>query len=139
MTTVLSESQVRFLLFLAEAIVPEVGDLDDTGRRSCVAIIDQALQDRPPPLRRKFIFFLSALRWTPVFRHGVPLDSLRGEALNAALDWFQDCPLPLVRKGFWGLKTLIFMGYYGRPEVGEAIHYTPSFSGNDFLEGNCRD
>jgi hypothetical protein len=31
--------------------------------------------------------------------------------------------LVLVRRGFWGLRTLILMGYYGRPAAAAAIGY----------------
>ena len=35
----------------------------------------------------------------------------------------QDAPLLLLRRGFWGLRTLIFMGYYGRDAARDAIGY----------------
>ncbi len=34
-----------------------------------------------------------------------------------------------IRVGFWALRTLAFLGYYGRPEVGERIGYRPDPGG----------
>ena len=53
---------------------------------------------------------------------------------NWLLRTIEAAPLKLVRAGFWGLKTLIFLGYYGQRQTAAAIHYTPSLrNGNDFL------
>ena len=35
--------------------------------------------------------------------------------------------------GFWGLKTIVFMGYYSQDAVAPMIGYTPSFAGNESL------
>jgi hypothetical protein len=48
---------------------------------------------------------------------------------DAALRWFHDAPLAPLRHGFWGVKTLIFMGYYGRPEAAAEIGYRPARAG----------
>jgi hypothetical protein len=31
--------------------------------------------------------------------------------------------LLLLRRGIWGLRTLVFMGYYARPEAAAALGY----------------
>ena len=38
--------------------------------------------------------------------------------------------LTLLRRGFWGLRTLVFLGYYGRPEIGGRIGYQPRRQGD---------
>jgi hypothetical protein len=50
-------------------------------------------------------------------------------AQDAVLRWFEDCPLGLLRKGFWGLKAMIYMGYYGQPETNELVGYAPEIDG----------
>jgi hypothetical protein len=32
--------------------------------------------------------------------------------------------MPIIRVGFWGLRTLALLGYYARPEAAEEIGYT---------------
>lgn len=129
----LTEPQWRFVRGLAERIVPEVADLDTEGEARFRAIIDEALAARPPQVRRQFGLFLGLLRWLPALRHGAAFERLTPARQDAALAWFHDCPVGRLRQGFWGLKTLVFMGYYGRAEAGEQLGYAPSFAGNEHL------
>ena len=129
----LSRDKAGFLRVLAARIVPETVALDSAGRARFLSIIDHALQDRDPKVRRQFSIFLGVLRWAPLFRYGVSFDGLRIDRKDGVLGWFEDCPVSLLRKGFWGLKAMVFMGYYGQPETNEEIGYEPSFDGRDGL------
>ena len=125
----LSQEKAEFLQVLAARIVPETAELDAAGLSRFFAIIDKALQDRPASVRRQFATFLGVLRWVSLFRYGGPLETLRAERQDAVLRWFEDCPVSLLRKGFWGLKAMVFMGYYGQPETNELVGYAPDFDG----------
>jgi hypothetical protein len=125
----LSEGKAEFLGLLAGRIVPETSDLDDSGRARFFDIIDEALEDRPAGVRRQFATFLGLMRWLPLIRYGGPFDKLGADRPDDALRWFEDCPVGLFRKGFWGLKVLVFMGYYGQNETWEAVGYAPEFDG----------
>lgn len=129
----LSQRQRRFLLALARRVVPESEGMDPQAQSKFLSIIETALASRPSAMRRQVGLFLAILRWLPALRYGVPLDRLTSDRQDAALRWFQGFPVALVRKGFWGIKAMIFMGYYGRPEVGEQLHYVPSRTGNQLL------
>ncbi len=131
----LSEKQWAFLIKVARRVVPETAALDAVGRERFVAIIGNALSDRPRNIRRQFALFLGVIRWAPLLRFGAPFDRLAPEHRDAVLRWFMDAPLGKLRSGFWGLRVLIFMGHYGQPEVWPAIRYTPSFRGNEMLHG----
>jgi hypothetical protein len=125
----LSTEKAEFLQVLAARIVPETTELDAAGLSRFFGIIDEALFNRPAPVRRQFATFLGLLRWAPVARYGSPLEKLRAERQDAVLRWFEDCPVGLFRKGFWGLKAMVFMGYYGQPETNELVGYAPDFDG----------
>ena len=129
----LSQEKAEFLQVLAARIVPETTDLDAAGLSRFFGIIDGALQDRPASVRRQFAVFLGLLRWAPLARYGSPLDKLRTARQDAVLRWFEDCPVSLLRKGFWGLKAMVFMGYYGQPETNELVGYAPEFDGRERL------
>ena len=129
----LPQEKAEFLRVLAARIVPETAELDAAGQARFFGIIDEALQIREPSLRRQFSIFLSVLRWAPLFRFGTSLDRLSPERQDAALRWFEDCPISLLRKGFWGLKAMVFMGYYGQPETNELVGYEPEFDGRSGL------
>ncbi len=125
----LSETHAAFLMVVAETITPEVAALDAAGRARMTAIIDTALMDRDAATRSQFGTFLTVIRTVPVLRFGRTFDRLDGGRRNAVLRWFEDCPVPLLRKGFWGLKVLVFMGFYGQEETWSGIGYAPEFDG----------
>jgi hypothetical protein len=127
------DSSEAFLLLLARRIVPESERMSEDEKARFASIVRAALEDRPPSLRRQFGLFLTVLRWLPALRYLGPYDSLSPSHQDAALRWFQDAPIDLLRKGFWGLKTLVFMGYYGQPELGKKLGYRPAKNGNQFL------
>jgi len=118
---------------LAGRIVPESAALDAPARDRLVALVEDLLATRPAKMRRELALFLRVLRWLPAVRYLRPLDRLAARDRDAALRWFQDSPVALFRKGFWGVKTLVYLGYYGRPEAAQAIGYRPSPNGNRFL------
>ena len=125
----LSDKHSAFFMVVAETITPEVASLDADGRARMAAIVDTALQDRDATTRKQFGTFLAVIRLAPVFRFGRAFDRLNGNRRNAVLRWFENCPISLLRKGFWGLKVLVFMGYYGQVEHWSAIGYAPDFDG----------
>jgi hypothetical protein len=124
---------LRFLLLAGERIAPGIAALDAGAREQVSAIIAQAIEARPPAVRRQLALFLGVLRWAPLLRYGRPFDRLPPARQDAVLRWFHNAPITALRQGFWGVKTLVFMGYYGRPDVGGQIGYRPSRDGNAFL------
>jgi len=129
----LSREKAEFLRVLASRIVPETSSLDAAGLGRFFGIIDEALADREPAVRRQFATFLGVLRWAPLARYGGPFDGLSTERQDAVLRWFENSPVDLLRKGTWGLKTMVFMGYYGQPETNSLVGYCPTFDGRDVL------
>lgn len=130
---VLTPTQRAFLLGIAPRFVPDAARLDASEATAFTDLIDEALAQRPITLQRQFGLLMSVMRWSPVLRYGRPLDALPPASQDAVLRWFQDAPAQKLRSGFWGLRTLILMGYYGRPAVGPVIAYLPPDNGNAIL------
>jgi hypothetical protein len=134
MAGLISENQKRLLWAVALRLVPEAASLDAAARDKFFALVEGALSGRSSSLIGQFKLFLAVLQWIPVLRFGLPLTALSGERQDAVLRWFQEAPYHLIRKGFWGLKTMLMMGYYGQPETWEKISYRPSRErGNELL------
>ena len=133
----LSQEKAEFLRVLAARIVPETAELDAAGMSRFFGLIDEALLERPPSVRRQFGTYLGLLRWAPLARFGGPFEKLSEDRQDAVLRWFESCPVGLLRAGFWGLKVLIFMGYYGQPETNAAIGYLPQRDGRAGLDARA--
>lgn len=129
----LDEDQWALLMAVAARVTPETAGLDDTAKRDFRALIDTALGQRPAAVQKQFAGLLKIVRLAPVFRYGKPFDKLPPEKQDAVIAWFQDAPVTLLRKGLWGLKAMVFMGYYGRPEAATRVGWTPTFDGNTEL------
>lgn len=125
--TSLDETRASFLLVVARRIVPEAAALDEAGVAQVLAIIDRALLDRGPEVGRKFSLFLDVLRWAPLVRYGATFPRLGPQQQDGVLRWFESAPVTLLRQGLWGLKSMVFLGYYGRTEAWEEVGYAPSF------------
>lgn len=108
---------------LARTIVPEATALDDAEWTEVERIIEQGLASRPASVRRQLRVLVRALDLIPLLRYGRTFRALDGDRRTRFLLGVQDAPLLLLRRGFWGLRTLVFMGYYGRPAAAAAIGY----------------
>jgi len=128
-------TSTRQAMFLAVAVrvVPEMAALDEAGRDEALALVERQLAGRPGKMRRELALFLTVIRWAPVLRYGRPFDRLPPGPRDAVLAWLEDAPVTKLRSGFWGLKTLAFLAYYGRPSVAETINYRPARDGNALL------
>jgi hypothetical protein len=127
-------SSPRTLWTAALRIVPGCATLDEDGRGRFDALVTRALGARRPAMRRQFGLFLAVVRWAPAFRWGRPFDSLDDARRDRFLSWLENNPLRPLRQGFWGLKTIVCMGYYGQPELSRRFSYAPDQSGNDALD-----
>ena len=104
-------------------VVPEAAQLDEREWLALEEIVRGALEPRPRALQRQFILLIRAIEWLPLFRYGRRFTSLDPERRRRFLDGLQNAPLLLVRRGIWGLRTVLLMGYYGRPAAAQAIGY----------------
>lgn len=108
---------------LATTIVPEAVSLDERGWSEVEDIIERGLESRPGSMRRQLRILVRALNVLPIFRFGKTFGSLDTPKRTAFLESVQNAPVLLLRRGFWGLRTLVFMGYYSRDDARAEIGY----------------
>ncbi|HSD31456.1 MAG TPA: hypothetical protein VLB49_06070 [Gemmatimonadales bacterium] len=104
-------------------VVPEATRLDEAGWAAIEDTVAAALASRPATLQRQVLLFLRVVEWLPLVRFGRRFTRLDPARRARVLKSLLDAPLLLVRRGMWGLRTLLLMGYYGRPEVRDEIGY----------------
>ena len=108
---------------VAETVVPEAARLDPAEWNDVERIVTRAIAARPGRLQRQLAMLLRFLEWIPLFRYGHRFSRLDPARRARFLDSLQTSRLLLARRGIWGLRTLVLMGYYGRPRAAAAIGY----------------
>lgn len=114
---------------IACTIVPEAAAMDEKAWSELNALMDAALGDRPAALQRRLQLFLCAIDWLPLLRFGRRFVSLQSAQRERFLRGLENHTVQLIRSGFWGLRTLVLLGYYGRPDAVAAIGYAASPQG----------
>jgi len=107
---------------LAICFVPETARATPAQWAALEAAVERALEARPG-LRPQLGLFIRLLDLSARLRHGhslARLDPVRGDALLRA---FSASPVLLLRRGVWGLRTLVFLGWYTQPEVIVGLGY----------------
>ncbi len=130
---VFSDKDAKFLLVLAKRIVPDIATLPEEEQMGVIGRIDDALASREPALRLQFLAFLKILKLSSLPRHFKTFDRIKPEQQDVMIKKFEDHAISKLRSGIWGVRTLIFMGYYGNPDRASQFHYTPSINGNEKL------
>ena len=108
---------------LAITMVPDAASLDERAWRDVDASIAQALARRPPSVRRQLALLIRVLDALPLLRWGRRFRHLGAGRRARFLDAIQYSPILLLRRGVWGLRTLVFLAYYARPDVQLELGY----------------
>ena len=116
---------------VVSTVAPEAAQLDEQGWRELETLVEVTLRDRPAAIQRQLRLLLRAIQWFCVFRYGRGFSSLSAEQRTRVLARLQDHRVELIRCGFWGLRTLALLGFYGRAEAARAIGYAPYPGGWD--------
>jgi hypothetical protein len=130
--TVLSPVQSIFRAVVS-TLVPEAEQLGEPGWGELEMLVEATLQNRPRAMHRQLRLFIRAIQWLPLFRYGKRFTSLSAEQRMGILCSFQDHRVEVIRCGFWGLRTLALLGYYGRQEGVQAIGYAADARGWEVL------
>ena len=113
---------VRFEALQA-ALVPRSRDLNWSQREHGRELVNQLLAIMSAADRRALAQYLLAIDVFSLLYGLRPFQSLSETKQAALLGWLFDCPIPLLRKGFWGLNSLAKLSVYGQPSLGDNFGY----------------
>lgn len=108
---------------VAAVVAPATASLDEAGWQRVEAIVERALAERPPRMRRQLVAFIRLIDALALARHRRRFRSLDAVRRARLLESLQDSPVLLLRRGFWGLRTLVYMGWYAQPDTARALGY----------------
>jgi hypothetical protein len=114
---------------IARAVVPEAASLDETGWASFERLLEGAVSTRPAAVVRQLRAFLLILGFIARVRHGRSLAGLTPREAGGLLEQLAASRLLLFRRGVWGLRTLVLLGYYADDDRARALGYRASPAG----------
>jgi hypothetical protein len=114
---------------LAITFVPEIAGATAAEWSELEHRITQALATRPSAMRRQLGLFVRVLEAASRIRYRTGLAALDPGRRTTLLEAFAGSPLLLFRRGVWGLRTLIMLGWYTQPSVVTALGYRASPAG----------
>lgn len=114
---------------LARAILPEAAQFGELDWHIMEERVGGALADKSPRMLRQLGIFVRLIGILGLLRHGRRLATIPDHQLRALLERLERSPLLLIRRGVWGLRTLVFLGHYTRPEAAAAIGYRATAAG----------
>jgi hypothetical protein len=108
---------------VAATVVPETVALDDAAWRAVEVVVEQQLASRPEAIRRQFGLFLRLVEAVPMVRFGRRFSRLDAVRRHRFLHSLERSPVLVLRRGLWGVRTLVYVGYYSQPDVQAALGY----------------
>jgi hypothetical protein len=108
---------------MGSVVLPGPDVLDEEGWRRAEAIMEHALAPRPAKVKRQLRLFLRLVDLLPLFTTGRTFQRLSPPRRAAFLRGLERSRVALLRRGLWGVRTLLFMGYYTQFSVREGIGY----------------
>lgn len=108
---------------VASVVAPATASLDEDGWQRVEAIVEYAIAQRPVRMQRQLIVFIRLIDALSLARFRRRFRSLDTSRRVRVLDSLQDSPVLLLRRGFWGLRTLVYMGWYAQPDTARRIGY----------------
>lgn len=103
--------------------------MDEAAWADAERLIGEALQGRAPRIATQLRLFIRATNLVAFLRFLRPFAALSTEGRTRVLRSLESSRLLIVRRGFWGLRTLVYLGYYGRESVWAQLGYRASPSG----------
>jgi len=110
---------------LQRVLVPRAATFDTAARDAAADLVSGVVGRMPAVNQRKLGLFLAIIDVLSLFRGLRPFRRLPAAKQQALLAWLFECPVGLLRKGFWGLNTLAKLGVYGQTALYREIGYRP--------------
>ena len=126
----LAPDRVRFRA-LARTFIPALARSPSETWDALESAMTGALASRPAAMIRQLRLLVRVLDWACRVRFGRSLDQVDDARRLQLLQAFERAPVQLVRRGIWGLRTLVFMGYYTQAPVIAALGYRATPGGWD--------
>ena len=109
---------------LQQALIPRSSSFTLSQRHDARALVNSLMAQQPSDAKRKLKVFLLIIDAYSLLRFGRSFRQLTGDSQQKVLRSFFDSPISLIRKGFWGLNTIVRLSVYGQESLHKDLGYT---------------
>jgi len=113
----------RRFLAIQNFLVPKSLNFTEAQKHKSLNLVDSMLVDKSAKMVRQFFVFLAAIDILSFFIGFSKFASLSEQKKKSLMNFLFNCPLTLLRKGFWGLNTLCKLGVYAQEDFYDEIGY----------------
>ncbi len=110
-------------LAIQQVIIPRSKVFSVQQKAESVRLVKVLLQSKDKATQGKFSLLLKLIQIISFIFGFQKFEELNETKKIKVLNFFYHSPIPLLRKGFWGLNTLCKMGAYGQKSIYQEIHY----------------
>lgn len=129
MTSFFTGARRLKLRALATSFVPETALATDAQWAALETAVERAVSAKSASLRRQLAGLMRLLDAAARIRYGRRLERLSPVQRLALLTGMAESRVLLFRRGIWGLRTLVMLGWYTQPEVAAQLGYQASPDG----------
>ena len=129
MSTLLTPRRRPAFRALAAGFVPETAQATPAQWARLEETVERAVAARPAALRRQLALLLRAIGLVARLRTGREVARLDPAECTALLQRLAGSRVLLLRRGIWGLRTLVMLGWYTQPGVVTALGYRANPAG----------
>jgi len=108
---------------IQNCVVPRSKTFTSQERSRSKKLINQVLQSQDETSKKKLTLFIILIDVAALIFHARLFRHISQTKQTLLLTKFFDSPVPILRKGFWGLNTLARLGVYGQKELHDEIGY----------------
>lgn len=120
----LTKSKLKTFLAVANRIIPEDEFSKGGGTMQTAGIVDWSMEKMDPSIRSQVLLLISVMEVLGFIFGLRPFSKNSSKAQDRQLRWMENNPIPLLRMGFFGLKTFVCMGYYTQKDVWATMNYS---------------
>jgi hypothetical protein len=113
----------------AQCFIPETARATETEWLAVEDVVRHALAARPRKVRRQIALFVRLIDLAARARYRRGFAGLDQGRATAMLEGLAASRTLLFRRGVWGLRTLVMMGWYTNPSVVASLGYRASPQG----------
>ena len=118
-------SNQRLLQFqaLQHCLIPRSQKFNDVQKQDSIKLVNDFVGKMPAATQRKLSLFFKVINLISVATGSHLFQNLSSEKRTKVMHLFFDSPVGLLRKGFWGVSTLVKLSVFGQPSLYTDIGY----------------